>query len=282
MSMIKRVTLALLVLFALVGPAAAASLQSLFAPDAELWTRWTESDENATASIEHEPWSAFLGKYRRIGADGIARISYAMVTPQDRETLDTYIDRLAGLSIGSYARGEQFSYWVNLYNALTVQTVLSAYPVESIRDIDISPGLFADGPWDAELIFIEGEEVTLNDIEHRILRPIWNDPRIHYVLNCASLGCPNIGARAFGPDEMESMLDEAARLYINSPRGVRIESGALVASRIYDWFNEDFGASEQEIIAHFRRYAGPELAELLIMSDRIDRYEYDWALNDTQ
>jgi hypothetical protein len=259
--------------------AEAASFQSLFAPDADLWARWTEHDESTTETIDHTAWSEFLIRYHRIGNDGIARVSYATVTPDDRAALDVYIDGLADLAIRSYPRSQQFAYWVNLYNALTVRIVLDVYPVESIRDIDISPGLFADGPWDAELLFIEDEAVTLNDIEHRILRPIWNDPRVHYVLNCASLGCPNLGARAFAADEMEAMLNAAARTYINSPRGAHVENGSLVVSRIYDWFHEDFGEGEEAVIAHLRQYAEPDLEEALMASGDIDGYEYDWALN---
>jgi hypothetical protein len=261
-------------------PAEAASFQSLFAPDADLWARWAANDESSTETIDHTVWSEFLIQYRQIGNDGIARVSYGTVTPADRAALDVYIHGLAGRAISSYPREQQFAYWVNLYNALTIQIVLDAYPVESIRDIDISPGLFSDGPWDATLLFIEEEAVTLNDIEHRILRPIWNDPRVHYVLNCASLGCPNLGARAFAAGEMEVMLDDAARTHINSPRGARIENNALVVSRIYDWFHEDFGEGEEAVIAHLRQYAGPGLEAALMVSDGIDSYEYDWALND--
>jgi hypothetical protein len=277
--MALRFLLNLFLLSAFAITAQAASFQSLFAPDADLWERWAAHDESSKETIDHTAWSDFLIQYRHIGDDGTARISYETVTPADRAALDGYIDGLAGLAISSYSRSQQFAYWVNLYNALTIQIVLDAYPIESIRDVDISPGLFADGPWDAALLLIEDEAVTLNDIEHRILRPIWNDPRIHYVLNCASLGCPNLGARAFAADEMEAMLNEAARTYINSPRGVHIENGTLVVSRIYDWFHEDFGEGEAAVLAHLRHYADPGLEEALMASDDIDGYEYDWALN---
>ena len=102
---------------------------------------------------------------------------------------------LSGVAIGGYAPDEQRAFWINLYHALTVRVILSHYPVSGIREIDISPGLFARGPWDRKLIPVEGVELTLNDIEHRILRPIWRDPRVHYALNCASLGCPDLRRR---------------------------------------------------------------------------------------
>jgi hypothetical protein len=277
--MLKNFSHAFVFLMVLTAPAAA-SLQALFAPDAELWPRWSAHDENATANIDHDAWSAFLFRYRQLGVDGIARIQYENVTPAHRERLNAYIDKLAEVEISSFAREQQFAFWVNLYNALTVQLILENYPVQSIGDIDISPGLFSDGPWGAVLISIEGEDITLNDIEHRILRPIWQDSRVHYVVNCASIGCPNIGARALSADELEPMLDEAARAYINSPRGVRYDSGALIVSRIYDWFHEDFGENQEDILDHLRRYAEPDMAERLMAADRIDGYEYDWSLND--
>lgn len=260
--------------------ARAASFQSLFAPNADLWARWTENDPVSLATIDHAAWTEFLSRYRRLGGDGIARVAYALVTPSDRVALQNYINGLANLPIGNYARDEQFAFWVNLYNALTVQVVLNAYPVESIRDIDISPGLFSNGPWGAELIAIDGESVTLDDIEHRILRPIWRDPRIHYAVNCASLGCPNLAAVAFTASGKEAMLDEAARTYINSPRGVRVEGGRLIVSRIYDWFHQDFGSGDEAVIAHLRMYTGDALDAELGHIDEIEDYDYDWSLND--
>ncbi len=278
--MVKRFFLAIFFLGIFVMSAEAASFQSLFAPDADLWERWTAHDDASQQSIDHSAWSEFLSQYRQIGDDQIARVSYGAVTPDDRDALDAYVDVLAGLAIGSYTREQQFAYWVNLYNAQTIRVVLEAYPVESIRDVDIFPGLFASGPWDAELLIIEGEDVTLNDIEHRILRPIWNDPRVHYVLNCASRGCPSLSARAVEAREMEAMLNDAARDYINSPRGAYIADGALIVSRIYDWFHEDFGEGEEGALAHLRHYADQDLAEALAAADGIDSYVYDWALND--
>ncbi len=116
------------------------------------------------------------------------------------------------------------------YNALTVKVILDNYPVKSIRDIDISPGLLNDGPWDAKLLTIEGKEVSLNDIEHRILRPIFLDNRIHYAVNCASSGCPNLQPEAFTVENTEELLDRGAREYIAHERGVKISKNRLVVS----------------------------------------------------
>ena len=97
--------------------------------------------------------------------------------------------------------------------------MLRFYPVDSIRDI--SSGFFSPGPWKKELLNVEGQSLTLNDIEHRILRPIWQDPRIHYAVNCASLGCPNLPVIAFSEDNTDAMLDRAAQQFINHPRGLQ-------------------------------------------------------------
>ena len=173
------------------------------------------------------------------------------------------------------------AYWINLYNALTVKVVLSAYPVESIRDIDISPGLLSDGPWDKKLVEIGGEAVSLNDIEHRILRPIWRDPRIHYAVNCASISCPNLQKKAFTAKSAERMLDAAARAYINDRRGVRREDERVVVSSIYAWFTDDFGGDVAGVIAHLKQYANPELILILEAATELED-AYDWTLNNAR
>ena len=154
------------------------------------------------------------------------------------------------------------------------------YPVSSIRQIDISPGLFADGPWGKKLITVSGEALSLNDIEHRILRPIWQDARIHYAVNCASIGCPNLLQAAFTADNTEMMLEAAARDYVNHPRGFEVKDGQLTVSSIYVWFKRDFGRNYAEVIEHLRRYSTPERAAELAGVTEIYDDRYDWALND--
>ena len=186
---------------------------------------------------------------------------------------------MAALAVGGYSRPEQFAYWVNLYNALTVRVVLDHYPVASIRDLYISPGLFAKGPWGRQLVEVEGEGLTLNDIEHRILRPIWGDPRIHYAVNCASIGCPNLLAEAFTAGTSDRLLDSAARAYVNHPRGVSLQGDGITVSSIYNWFASDFDA-DGGVLPHLLRHASAELAEQLQRRPRIVDYVYDWSLND--
>ncbi len=135
--------------------------------------------------------------------------------------MKNYLQSLQGISISGYNRKEQQAYWINLYNALTVDLIISRFPVASIRDINISPGLLARGPWGAKLFTVEGEKLSLDDIEHRILRPIWKDERIHYGVNCASLGCPNLQPAAYTGENTEALLDKGAKEFINHARGVR-------------------------------------------------------------
>jgi hypothetical protein len=158
--------------------------------------------------------------------------------------------------------------------------VLDHDPVDSIRDIDISPGWFADGPWGKKLITVDGSDLSLDDIEHRILRPIWRDPRVHYAVNCAALGCPNLRPRPFTADRLDRMLTEGARAYVNHPRGARMTDDGLVVSSIYVWFQADFGGDDAGVIAHLKRYAKPGLAADLGAARGIDDHRYDWALND--
>lgn len=255
-------------------------LEAVFAPKARLWQRWTAHDADARARIDHSAWARFLARHALAGEDGIVRIAYGGVAAADRAALEAYLDTLARVPVSRLARAEQRAFWINLYNALTIRAVLDHYPVGSIRDIDISPGLFSDGPWGKMLIEIEGESVSLNDIEHRILRPIWQDPRLHYAVNCAALGCPNLQGVAFTAANAESLLEAGARAFVNHPRGVRFDDGRLIVSSIYAWFTEDFGGTDAAVIAHLRRYSEPALAARLAPLKRIDDHAYDWRLND--
>ncbi|MGH6934177.1 MAG: DUF547 domain-containing protein [Dongiaceae bacterium] len=253
---------------------------AMAAPKAELWPRWQAHVPGATAAIDHGAWDRFLSAYVVPGADSVNRVRYGKVGASHRRALDTYIAALAATPIDQYDRPEQRAFWINLYNALTVKLVLDRYPIASIRDIDISPGLFDDGPWGKKLVMIVGERLSLDDIEHRILRPIWRDPRLHYALNCAALGCPNLQPRAFTAANGEAMLDAAARDFVNHPRGARVEGNRLIVSRIYDWFVDDFGGDATGVLTHLRRYASTELLQRLTRHDDIDDHDYDWLLND--
>ncbi len=251
------------------------------APSAERWARWERHDPRSAEDIEHGDWSAWLGRHVTPSADGVHRVHYGGVTTRDRALLDAYLRRLADVPISSYRRAAQRPYWINFYNALTIQVVLDHYPVESIRAIDISPGWFSVGPWRKKLVEVEGVALSLDDIEHRILRPIWRDPRLHYALNCASIGCPSLRRSAYTAEDLEAQLDAAARGFVNHPRGVERGSKGLILSSLYEWFAADFGGDREAVIEHLGRYAEPELAQHLSRGAEIEGYRYDWRLNDT-
>jgi len=254
---------------------------ALGAPKAELWPMWQKNEPQSRAQVDHAAWNNFLKTYIVANdPSGINRMRYSAVTKDDRRALEGYLGRMQGVRVSGLNRAEQKAYWINLYNALTVKVVLDHYPVESIRDIDISPGWFSDGPWGAKLVTIEGEKISLDDIEHRILRPVWKDNRVHYAVNCASLGCPNLQPEAFTAENTERLLEKGARDYVNSRRGVRFDGDTLILSSIYDWFQPDFGGSEDGVIKHLLRYADSPLADRLKQFKDGISYEYDWRLNE--
>ena len=255
--------------------------ESLFALKSELWPRWEKHDPQSTATIDHAAWDSILKSYVRPGPDGVNRFAYSRVSAADMKNLDTYIDRLAALPISTFNRQEQFAYWINLYNALTIQVVAIHYPVGSIREIDLKDGSSNDGPWEPKILEIEGEKISLNDIEHRILRPIWQDPRIHYAVNCASIGCPNLRRDAYVGETVNRVLESAARDFVNNSRAVSFDAGDLIVSSIYIWFRPDFGGSDDGILSHLRRYAGPTLKAKLAQIESIADHRYDWGLNGT-
>ncbi len=246
----------------------------------QAWDDWAQNNVNDNRVIDHSAWSALLGRYVRQGKARLNTFAYGKVSATDKLALKSYILSLEAIEVTSYNRNEQLAYWINLYNAATVDVVLDHYPVKSIRDIDISVFL-KNGPWQKELIEVEGTPLTLDDIEHAILRPIWKDPRIHYGVNCASVGCPNLQSTAFSGKSVDKQLDDAARAFINSTRGVAIDNrGKVSVSSLYSWFAYDFGNSQKGVMRHLLTYANADLAELLMKTGPISGTHYDWALNE--
>lgn len=249
------------------------------APRSELDPYWDKHDPNSVVRIDHSPLSIFLDEYRAYGKDGVARVAYHTVKAEDQKQLNTYLEALQQVSVLSLNKHEQFAYWVNLYNAATLALILEHKPQNSIKEINISPGFFSSGPWGKEYLKVEGRLISLNTIEHNILRPIWKDPRTHYVINCASVGCPDIPEKALSAENLDQKLDKAAKTYINHPRGVAIEGSEVTASSIFNWFSEDFGANDAEILDHIRLYADDNLLKNMKNATSIENYRYDWDLN---
>ena len=245
--------------------------------DTELSRYFSTAAGHEASAVDHAPWNSLLANYLH-EQDGVNLFRYSAVTHDDLVRLSDYIEYLQSLRVTGLTPAQQFAYWINLYNAVTVQVILDHYPVESIRDISYS--LLSRGPWKEQLVLVEGFALSLDDIEHGILRPRFQDSRIHYAVNCASISCPNLQARAFTASNLEALLETAAKEYVNSYRGAEVLDGELVLSSIYDWYAEDFGGSDEAVIDHLLDYAGPDLAVQLEGFGRIDRYRYDWNLNE--
>ena len=250
------------------------------APSADLIDHWLDSDENNSQSIDHQAWQEILDTYLVKEASGVNLFKYSSVSDSDHKKLKTYIDGLAAIDPRQYNRNQQMAYWINLYNALTIDVVLDAYPVKSI--LKIGGSFFSPGPWNKKYLKISGQKVSLNDIEHGILRPIWKDSRIHYAVNCASYSCPNLSATAYTAGNLDDQLTMAAKDYINNPRGITVDGEDLMLSKIFDWYQVDFGKNESELLQELAKHAEPELAERLKNHDGDIDYEYNWDLNETK
>ncbi len=250
------------------------------APESEPWPRWEAHDPHSAETVDHSAWSALLGRVVATGqADRVNRVDYAGFSDADQAELRGYLQGLQDVDVDQLNRAEQKAYWINLYNAVTVDLILQHYPVRSIRKIRLG-GLFS-GPWDKALVEVAGQPLSLNDIEHRILRPIWRDPLIHYGVNCASLGCPNLLPEAYTGANVDQLLAQNARDFINSERGVSLARGGLRLSKIYQWFAADFG-DRAGLIDHLREYANPSLLADIERAPKVRAYRYDWALNEAK
>lgn len=234
------------------------------------------------APVDHSAWADILARFVRRDPSGLNRVDYAGIKAHALRELGAYIGRLQGTDVRALPRDEQFAFWINLYNAVTVRVVAEHYPVASIRDITLGGGIVASlmgGPWKAMTTAVSGIAFSLDDIEHTILRGIFKDPRLHYAINCGSVGCPNLRTEPFRGATLERDLDAAAREFLNSQRGVAIEGGKLVLSGILKWYRRDFGGDERAVLAHVARYAEGERAEAIARGLAVARYDYDWSLN---
>lgn len=245
------------------------------APSSKYWGLWDKSNTRSKAIINHSSWQGILDSYLVVQPDG-SRFRYQAVKGKDRKKLGEYIKTLTALDPRQYSMQEQKAYWINLYNALTVNLILDHYPVQSITKLG---SWYRFGPWDEVITRVADQALTLNDIEHRILRPLWKDPRIHYGVNCASVGCPDLAEKAFTGENTEAQLEQLARRFIQQEKGVEWVDGRLVLSRIYEWYQQDFG-NRKELLLHLQRYSAPTQAKRLGAFSGVIEYQYNWQLNE--
>jgi hypothetical protein len=234
-----------------------------------------------TGGMDHRALDAILARHVKPDAERYNRVDYRSLKAGAQGALKAYVQVLEAARPSTFSSAEAHAYWVNLYNAKTLDVVLDHYPVTSIKRINLGGGgLFGSGPWSRKLMTVEGEALSLDDIEHRIVRPLFSDPMSHYALNCASYSCPNLAAKAYTGAAIARMMDESGRAYVNHPRGVRVSGGVITASRIYSWYAADFGG-RAKLKGHWTALAEPDLAARIAPA-AIGGYEYDWTLNDVR
>lgn len=234
----------------------------------------------AAAPATGYEWGMILEKYLMAPDEiGVARFNYGALhaNAKDREALDTYIEMLEATEVSTLSDDEAVAFWANLYNAVTIKVVVDHYPVNSIKEIKSG---WRSGPWKRDLVTVAGKKMSLDDIEHKTMRKYYPSPLIHYMVNCASIGCPNLGAEPWSAATLDASREKAARIFINSPRGARITDKGLKVSSIYKWYQEDFGGNEAGVLKHLRKYADKDLAAAIDSGAKISDYGYIWSLNE--
>lgn len=223
-------------------------------------------------------WSDILSAYTSKDGD-LVRFDYRGLSKSstDMDALRDYIDDMAGKSPSKMNRDEELAYWANLYNAITVKIVAENWPVKSIKKI--GGGLFGGGPWKTDVITVEGRTLSLDGIEHDTMRKKYKEPRIHYMVNCASIGCPNLMQTPWKADTLEADMTAAAKAFVNSDRGAKVSGGKLTTSSIFKWYKEDFGNSDGGVIAHLKTYADADLKSKLDEISKISGDQYNWDVN---
>jgi len=220
------------------------------------------------------------------------------VLMQHRDRLDRYVDALGRTDMStleSASTDDQLAFWLNAYNACMLQLVAEHYPIErgSVGLTQRVRNMAASRPdnsvwwirdvFDGEFCTVAGEERSLDEIEHEIIRPVFQEPRIHFAVNCAAYDCPELREEAYVGDRLDEQLDDQVRRLMETPRHFRIEDGnppTLRVNRVLDWFSEDFGG-EEGIPNFFAPYLSEAERDIVLRDDiQIDYFHYDWTLND--
>lgn len=236
-------------------------------------TAQTNESGTGTKPPSHAAWDALLKKW----VDQRGMVDYKGFG-QDRKQLQAYLRTLEAHppQEKAWSKEEQLAYWINAYNAYTIELILQHYPVESIEDIKVgSMFAYVKSPWHIKFIPIGGRKLDLNTIEHTIIRPTFKEPRIHFALVCAAQSCPKLRQEAYVPERLEAQLSEQARTFLNDPNKNTIRSDKLELSKIFEWFQEDFteGRTLQEAISE---YSGVPVQANAPVSYRF----YSWKLNE--
>jgi hypothetical protein len=220
--------------------------------------------------VDHSLYRELLAKYVKEGV-----VDYQGFKNEEAK-LDQYLKVLENTDTKELSRNEQFAFYVNAYNAWTIKLILSGYPgVKSIKDL----GRLFKSPWKKKICRIDGDIITLDDIEHKILRPRFKDPRVHLAINCASKSCPPLISDPYEGSKLDEQLDSSVRAFLNNPERNYLEGNKLYVSKIFKWFSEDFN---NDVVGFFLRYAEGELKEKLTKNKgkiKVKYLHYDWSLN---
>ncbi len=236
----------------------------------------------------HALWTALLSQSVTPEGTDYARIA------KERQAFDRYLVGLQGVTtaeLGTWTREQKFAFWINAYNAYTVRLIVENYPVASIKDLGDKPfGSVFDKPFvPLHALHPSGRAtlLSLNDIEHGILRKQFTDARVHAAINCASRSCPPLLDEAFVADRLEDQLDSVMRRFVNDPRRNRLNrrTNTLRLSKIFDWFKSDFVRDAGGVPGYVARFADPTSAggdTAWIAGARLQSEPYSWQLNDTK
>lgn len=247
----------------------------------------------ARGEVPHQLWDELLQRHVRVQEGGRATSVDYQGLARDRAQLGRYLDTLAAVSrseFDSWPKASQLAFLINAYNAWTVELILGAYPnLKSIKDL----GSLFRSPWKKTFIPLLGERRSLDDIEHGLIRGSkrYDEPRIHFAVNCASIGCPALANRAYQGETLHRQLEEATRLFLADRSRNRLEGATLKVSSIFSWYREDFSrgwrgaASLGQFLALYGEslaLGDEEVARLRSGEIAIDFLDYDWRLNDVR
>jgi hypothetical protein len=192
---------------------------------------------------------------------------------KDKNEFQQYLNALSKTGPGkNWTEAEELAYWINAYNAFTVKLIIDHYPLKSIKDI--SSGLpMINSPWDIKFFKIGNVDFDLNTIEHEILRKQFDEPRIHFAINCASFSCPILRNEAYITDKLDEQLEEQAIRFIQNPDKNIIDERQTLLSSIFSWFEKDF-TKKESLKTYLKKYH-PGINDQL----HIRFMDYDWSLN---
>ena len=234
----------------------------------------------------HKAWDALLKKnVVPIEGGKASQVRYADFA-RDRPALKAYLESLSKVSEAEFSgwpKNERMAFLINAYNAFTVEKILTRYPnLKSIRDF----GTVFGNPWKDKFFTLLGHESYLDQVEHEMLRKpgAYNEVRVHYAVNCASIGCPMLREEAYTADKLDRQLEEQVIRFLSDRSRNRYAGGKLEVSKIFDWFKEDFGVREQYFAKYARLLADGPDAQKVVAEGRapLAFLEYDWSINDAK